>query len=104
RKPTLFLEEICLKLGISYNSSMMNYYQSQESLLTAEAGKMWENVTKPVIANNSGKFHSELTHADLQIFETVAGDMLEKLDYERVIPVSEKLNISEEHIKEFTSE
>lgn len=102
--PSVFIKEICLKAGIKYTASVMSYYKSQESHRTAESGKMWENVIKPVIKNNSGKFLAELTHNDLQIFETVAGDMLEKLGYKRAISPSELLTFSEEQIHQFSEE
>ncbi len=102
--PATFIKEICLKVGIKYNASVMAYYKSQESHRTAESGKMWENVTKPVIKNNTGKFISELTHFDLQVFETIAGSMLEKLGYKRTIHTSEELTFSKEEINRFNEE
>ena len=42
---------------------------------------MWENVTKPVMKDNYGKFLKEISAEDILIFEAVAGDALVKLGY-----------------------
>lgn len=87
--PDGYLMEICQKLKIPYNAGVSNYYSSQESQLTAEAGRMWENVAKPVIKDNKNKYLQALSAEELQIFETIAGDTLEKLGYQRTNGLAE---------------
>jgi hypothetical protein len=99
--PAQCLHDICRKLGIKYNSEVLHYYQSEESKRTAESGRMWENVTKPVLKKNTNKFLSELSFQEVQIFESVAGDMLDKLGYKLSIPVSERIKFTSKQVKEF---
>ena len=80
-RPDEIVGAICSKLGVEYSSSMLRYYNSEESHHTAESGKMWEDVAKPIIKNNRGKYHNELSEEELGIFEKVAGDVLEKFGY-----------------------
>ena len=68
-------------LKLSYDSAIFNYYHSEESINTSTAGKMWENVAKPIFSNNSKKYLKELTKDEVVIFESVAGDVLEMLGY-----------------------
>lgn len=104
KEPAVFIKEICVKLGIKYHSTVTDYFKSEESSRTAEAGEMWKNVTKPVIKNNTGKFLKELSHNDIAIYETVAGDMLEKLGYKRVTSASEEIKFTAEDINQFNDE
>jgi len=80
--PAQVLHSICAKLKIPYSESMMDYFHSTESIVTANSGRMWSNVTKPVMENNHDKFKLELSRDQLLIFERVAGATLKKLGYE----------------------
>lgn len=102
--PAKYIEEMCIKLGIDFNPAIMDYYNSEESKRTADSGKMWENVTKPVMKNNTAKYLSELSHYELQIFESVAGDMLQKLGYKRSVSAEEQISINDTQIKVFDQE
>ena len=83
-QPEKTIRAICGKLGLEYVPQMLEYYDSQESNLTAESGKMWENVNKPFIRSNKGKFRDELSQDEIQIFEQIAGDMPQKLNYNSI--------------------
>lgn len=82
--PAGVIRFICLKLGIDYDDSALDYFHSTESINTANSGKMWSNVTKPVMENNHDKFAREFSEEQLMLFERVAGDMLEQLGYKTI--------------------
>ncbi|MBW8333278.1 MAG: sulfotransferase [Prolixibacteraceae bacterium] len=89
-------------LHVKYDQAILNYYNSEESKNTSTAGIMWGNVVKPIMTNNKRKFLGELTHQEIVLFESVAGDVLELLGYELEFPEeSAKLVISEELRTEF---
>lgn len=90
--PKGLLQTLCTKLNISFSDSMLEYYKSEESIHTAEAGKMWEHVKEPILHHNYGKFFKELSEDEIGIFEKVAGEMLVELGYRLV-------NESFNHIK-----
>jgi len=61
---------------------MLDYFNSKESLLTSKSGNMWDNVAKPIISNNSQKFHQLLAPEEIKIFESIAAESLLALGYE----------------------
>jgi hypothetical protein len=99
--PVKELKKICSFIGAEYNPVAMDYYHSEESHKTALSGVMWENVEKPVIANNFNKFKKELSPEDILLFEQVAGDTLEKLGYQRTFPNNGIHIFTSEEIKSF---
>ena len=54
--PETEMRKLCDFLQVPYTDKIMEYYTSRESKNTAVAGKMWSNVTKPILKNNSKKF------------------------------------------------
>lgn len=102
--PEYFIRQICEKAGLQYADAAMEYYKSDESKRTAESGKMWQNVTKPVAKDNTRKFLTELSAAELELFEFIAGDELDKLGYERAVTDFSFDAITEERIKAFDEE
>lgn len=101
--PAKYLKEICGKLGLNYSASMLNYYASDESQRTAEAGQMWGNVTKPLLKDNTRNFLNVLNKEEIEIFEAVAGEMLDRLGYSRTSP-AQSLNFSPEQLAAFDAQ
>ena len=79
--PENTLKRLCGFLKIPFNNSMLEYYNSEESWTTACSGKMWKNVSQPLLKNNTNKFLKHLSDEDQAIFECIAGATLEKLDF-----------------------
>ena len=79
--PEETLKALSAKLGLAYTPKLLAYYESTESQRTASSGEMWKNVAKPIIQNNTGKFKSELSIDEIEMFESIAGRILEKLGY-----------------------
>ncbi len=102
--PEKYLIEICNKTGLQYNHSAMLYYLSDESIRTAQSGKMWENVTKPVETKNTRKFLTELTQLEIELFEFIAGPELQKLGYELTSSGSPLSELTKTQIKLFDLE
>lgn len=100
--PDKILKQLCEKLGIGFESDMLQYYKSGESMLTSQSGHMWENVSKPLIKSNSKKYLNELTDDEIDIFETVAGDSLKALNYQ--LEGAGKRTINSSEIQNFLSE
>ncbi|MFD1629177.1 sulfotransferase family protein [Pseudopedobacter beijingensis] len=75
------VKQLCDFLEISYTNEMLQFYTSNTSKITAAAGAMWSNLEKPIMSNNTKKFINEFNDTDLQIFELVAGETLERLGY-----------------------
>lgn len=81
RDPENTLRILLHHLGLQFEENMLQYHKTTEAQQTAEAGKMWDNVRKPVIEKNTNKFLAQLTENDVLTFESVAGDVLERHGY-----------------------
>jgi len=95
------LRKICEFMGTEYNPVAMDYYHSEESHKTAHSGVMWENVEKPVIADNFNKYKKELSTEDIQLFELIAGETLLKLGYTLSFPLNVQVSFSHNDICTF---
>ena len=92
-------------LNISLKNEVFDFYHSEESKNTAVAGKMWENVSRPILKNNTNKYKTELTPFEIAIFEKQAGEILKYLGY--TLDASGILNgtpFSEKELNEFHAE
>lgn len=104
-EPEKKLRELCDFLGVSYSARALEYYKSRESKNTAVAGRMWQNVTKPILKDNTHKFLQELSSDDIALFESVAGDVLQELGYPLCSPKSRlRKDFSSEELALFTEE
>ncbi|WP_242205219.1 sulfotransferase family protein [Aestuariivivens insulae] len=79
--PKEVLEQINAFLGLHLDETALEYFNSNESKITAAAGYMWSNLTMPIMSNNTRKFLEVLTPEEIEIFERVAGDVLEENGY-----------------------
>ena len=105
QNPEMEMFRLSSFLKIKYNPAIFEYYHSQESKNTASAGKMWENVSKPILNGNSKKYLKELPQEEILIFESVAGDILESLGYHLEYPdLSRKHVITKDDISRFELE
>jgi hypothetical protein len=95
------LKRICSGMNLAYDPVMLDYADAEESKRTASSGRMWSNLTRPLLHNNSNKFRRELSDEELVIFESVAGDTLEKLGYTREIPEEQLRVFSAAEISDF---
>lgn len=102
--PENTVKDLCDFLNITYRVDMLNYYTSPTSIATATSGEMWSNVAKPIIANNTGKFLKSFSQEDLEIFELVAGEVLEKLGYPLYTSRVRQELISDEAIERYKDE
>lgn len=97
------LTRLCHFLSVPFSNSMLSYYNSNESHLTAESGKMWENLSHPIIKNNFNKFFKELHEDQIKIFEHIAGSTLLKLNYNRYLTINGAY-FSDDQIEKFSQE
>lgn len=103
--PELSMQKLCKFLHIPYTDQVMEFYKSRESINTAVAGTMWINVIKPILKENTQKFLRELPYEDIAIFESVAGQTLQKLGYRLyTVAKQKKNNFTPEEILFFTNE
>jgi len=103
REPEQTCRAVAEFIGQPYNENMLEFYLSKSAKNSASSSKLWSNITKPVISDNSGKFVSQSSIEEIQIFESVAGEMLETLGYECYFNKN-KRQYDDRTIKEFEYE
>lgn len=104
-EPEQTMRSLCRFLGLAYSDGWKDYYKSPESRLTATAGRMWQNVGKPILKDNTCKFLRELPAGEIALFESVAGGTLQKLGYDLYTPPSRlRTSFSEEEKAAFDRE
>jgi LPS sulfotransferase NodH len=100
--PAATMQRLCAFLGAEYHPSMLEFHTSDEAKRAADSSALWGNVVKPVMADNTRKFLREATEEDIRVFESVAGDVLDDLGYERAfVRRGEERRFSAEDIRGF---
>jgi hypothetical protein len=99
------LKRVCDFLGATFTEEAVHFNETDEAKRAATASDLWQNVTKPVMRDNTRKFLKQMTEDDLRIFESVAGDTLDELGYDRVyVQKGEELAFTPEQIAAFNEE
>lgn len=102
QQPEQTAHALCEFLGTEYVPEMLDFHKSSEAKNAASSSELWGNVTNPIIQNNSKKFLNEMSQSDIKIFESVAGDILDALGYERTnVPSGEEIVFSDAEIESF---
>jgi len=103
--PEKIVKELCQFLNIKFNKKMLDFHTSKEATRSAKSSSLWENLSQPIKSNNSKKFMAELTTEEIKIIESITGDVMDTLGYERaIIKNGEELQFSKKDIEYFTQE
>ena len=104
-EPEPVLRGLCDFLGVPFQPAMMDFHRSSGAQSAAGSSQLWQNVSRPLMRNNSRKFLKGLTEAEIRICESVAGAELDLLGYERVhIQAGQEEVYSPEMIAAFSEE
>lgn len=79
--PAGTVTELCDFLDLSYDDKMLEYHRLNEAKKSGSLSISWENTAKPVIANNNGKFRTQLSALEIRQFEAIATNELQQLGY-----------------------
>ncbi len=102
--PEREMKRVSSFLHVNFDSTVFDYYKSKESINTATVGKMWENVSRPILKHNTMKYKTGLTEIELDIFENQAGEILKKLGYTLDAPDRARIHFSKDQIEAFDKE
>lgn len=81
--PEATLRRLCAFLDVEFRAEMLDFHDSDEARNTAAASTLWENVTRPLIAHNHGKYLDELAEEEVRVIESLAGREMDELGYTR---------------------
>ncbi|MFC2092026.1 sulfotransferase [Elusimicrobiota bacterium] len=72
RYPEKTSKNICAFLDEPYEPAILEYYKNKESIEISAKTVNWENVKKPIFANNFGKYKNDLSSSSIKYFEKIA--------------------------------
>ena len=108
QKPEDTIKKICAFLGVNYLEQLLHFYDSVDAVNAASSSSLWENLEKPILPENSKKFKKELTKKEINIIESICGNLLDELNYKRFVYNGEskmgkqnEIVFSQEEIEEF---
>lgn len=79
REPAQVLERVLRPLGLDFEPAMLKFYQHNDE---PESTMDWKQKTKGALdAGNAGRYKELLDDAQLEAFESIAGDVLRKYNY-----------------------
>lgn len=84
------LTALCRFLHIDYEPAMLYFYKSDEAQHLAGTGGARENLDKPLIEGNFGKYRSTLSKNEIKVVEAYLGDLMERFGYRRDYPETKK--------------
>lgn len=103
--PEKVIRRLCKFLGIEFIPAMLEFHRSQEANRTAKQSTLWSNLTKPLMADNSKKFLHDMPQEHIRIIESIAGDLIDRLGYERcLVKAGEEMQFTPAQIAEFDAE
>lgn len=78
------LRRICQFFGIEYLDSMLDVSQSGEAKRIAGLSALWESNTSAPIPANVDKFKKALSTEEIEVIESLAGELMDFYGYERM--------------------
>ena len=79
--PKKIIQNFCDKYLIEYNDNFIEFYKSDDSIIASSSGKLWKNLSKPLIKNNKEKYIDELSANQILLFESINYRYLKMLNY-----------------------
>lgn len=80
------LRAICEFIGIGYLDSMVDISRSREAQQIAGLSALWESNYSAPIKANVDKFKQSLSTNEIEIIETLTGELMQYYGYERMTP------------------
>ena len=78
------LARLCAFLGVEYSDAMLDYPRHVDSKVPAAKRWLWPTLDQPPRSDGVGRWRGDLSAAEQGAFESIAGGLLERLDYETV--------------------
>ena len=103
--PRTILEGICSFLQIPFSPVMLEHHRHEEAQRVARYGDHWGSLDRPVTTENRRKYRKKLTEDDISVVESVAGQVMDRLGYERdYIQTGEEIRFSSAQVQVFERE
>lgn len=80
-EPEAELQRLSSFIEVDYHPRMLHFHEADRTQTEARKTDYWENLDKPVMSDNKAKFFDQMSTTEREVFEAVAGDVLELLGY-----------------------
>jgi hypothetical protein len=87
--PGTHMKRLCKFLDLKYSPSLLRFFEKPSARRLAGLSRSWENVARPVLRKNSGRYLGELSIQEILMVENFARSIMEEFGYK---PVSESEN------------
>ena len=81
REPEGSIRAVCLFIKEDFNPAMLDFFKTEEAVKSSSISDAWRNTASPIIRDNLMKYRGELTEAEVDLFEAIAGRELALLSY-----------------------
>ncbi len=88
QEPEQALDQLCSWLGIAYDPAMLAYQQQAREIVADNEMDWKENVLKPVLKHNCGKWRTGMESTDVQMVESICMDVFSQTPYQPAGPSS----------------
>ena len=80
-EPERSVTKICSFLDTDFDEGMLRFFETSEARRGGALSESWSNTSRPILSNNSGKYTSGLTPAEILQVEAVAHEEMSELGY-----------------------
>lgn len=91
---------LCAFYGLPFDSGMLGFYENELTRRNAQTLPAWENLGKPVMSDNFGKYRDALSAEEIALVETICLPEMLALGYEPDTPEDTLAQMSSDRIKE----
>ncbi len=85
-RPEEEVRAVCEFLGLPFDRSMLEIERTDAAKIVEDQSGWFTSIWSGINTSSVGRWRKEMPPDDLRIFESVAGDELEALGYERSVP------------------
>lgn len=75
------IKTVCSFLNEPYEEAMLNFFETKEAKKSSSISTAWKNTASPIMKNNLGKFKTELSKREIDLFEAIAAPELDFFSY-----------------------
>lgn len=79
-----FLREVCKFINIEFMPEMLDVSKSSEASDLTHRSALWQSNLSAPIKANVGKFRKTLSMEEIELIETVCGNIMDQFGYERI--------------------
>jgi hypothetical protein len=80
------LSALCAFLGLPFDPAMLAFHATEAAARLAVPGGPRENLARPVMADNAGKYRRALSRGEVRTVEAHLGDLMDRFGYVRDFP------------------